>query len=136
MARSAGAGCSGRGVKLKFTPLGYAARYGHEKLAAFLVERGASPQLPDDEAWGPQSPGPRSRDTGRSPSSFGVGWRSAQVTEMDEGPAASTGDCARHHRGKLTSARNGQKGPLRGYILSAKSDRAPGVLAREFTHGT
>ena len=40
MARSAGAGCSGRGVKLKFTPLGYAARYGHEKLAAFLVERG------------------------------------------------------------------------------------------------
>jgi hypothetical protein len=66
------AAARGRGVKLKSTPLGYAARYGHEKLAAFLVERGASPQLPDDEAWGPQSPGPRSRDTGRSPSSFGV----------------------------------------------------------------
>ncbi len=52
---------------------GLRGQYGHEKLAAFLVERGASPQLPDDEAWGPQSPGPRSRDTGRSPSSFGVG---------------------------------------------------------------
>ena len=46
------AAARGRGVKLKSTPLSYAARYGHEKLAAFLIERGASPQLPDDEAWG------------------------------------------------------------------------------------
>lgn len=47
-----GAGIDARDDELKSTPLGYAARYGHEKLAAFLVERGASPQLPDDEAWG------------------------------------------------------------------------------------
>lgn len=33
------------------TPLGWHARYGHEEVVAFLIERGAAKNLPSDHAW-------------------------------------------------------------------------------------